>query len=66
MKTFEHPNTSNEWACPICKTNEDKPIVLIPIDGTEDGNIMEAEQFHLHCIELRLNKEYKVLYQNYI
>lgn len=67
MKIFEHPNTSHDWKCPICKTNADKPIVLIGIDGTEEGNIMQAEQFHVDCIELRYSKKYantkSIIYQ---
>ena len=52
MKAFNHPNKSNNWICPICNTNEDKEIVLIGIQGTREGNIAQAEQFHLDCIEL--------------
>jgi len=65
MKQFEHPNMGNDWKCPICNTNEDKPIVLMGVDGTEDGNIEEAEQIHLDCINLRLNKQYRLIYQKY-
>lgn len=63
MKTFEHPNTSNNWVCPICKTNEDKPIVLLPIVGTEEGNIMQAEQFHVDCITLYYHKDVNIIAQ---
>ena len=66
MRAFNHPNTSNDWVCPICKINKDSPVVLIGINGTVDGNNMQAEQFHIDCIELRLNKEYGIIYQNYI
>lgn len=65
MRIFEHPNTGENWLCPICKTNEDKPITLIGIDDTIDGNIMQAEQFHVDCIELMLNKEFNIIYQKY-
>ena len=57
MRTFKHPNTDDDWKCPICNTNDDKEVVLIGISGTEDGNIMEAEQFHLDCIELTYFKK---------
>ena len=50
MKTFDHPNISNDWKCPICNTNEDKPVTLIGIVGTEEGNNMQAEQFHADCV----------------
>ena len=65
MRVFEHPNTSEGWVCPICKTNEDKSVVLIGIDGTEEGNIMQAEQVHIDCIELRMKKEHYLIYQVY-
>ena len=63
MRIFEHPNTSKNWKCPICNTNEDKPIILIGIVGTEEGNNMQAEQFHLDCIELYYHKEHNILAQ---
>jgi len=34
MRVFQHPNLSNGWYCPICKTSEDKEIVLVGIQGT--------------------------------
>lgn len=54
MRIFEHFNTNTN--CYICNKNDDKPAVLIPIDGTEkDGNV-ECEQVHLDCIDLHLIK----------
>ena len=53
MRPFDHPNMTN-FECPICHTADDKPVVLVGIDGTEDGGIMQAEQVHIECIELRL------------
>ena len=61
MRTFEHPNTSNGWKCPICKTDKDMPVVLIGITGTEDDGIIQAEQFHLDCIGLLYYKDQNVL-----
>ncbi len=52
MKIFKNPDTSNNWICPICKTNKDTPTVLIGIVGTETNGNIQAEQFHLDCIEL--------------
>ena len=63
MKIFEKPNLSNNWKCPICGKNTDKKIVLIGIVGTEEGNNIKAEQFHLDCIELFWDKERRFLYQ---
>ena len=51
MRTFEHFNQSGA-PCPICGTNEDKPPVLIPLGGTEEGNFCQALQIHLDCIDL--------------
>ena len=61
MKVFEHPNPSG--ICPICKTNEDKPCVLIGIDGTQEDNIIQCNMYHLECIDLT---EYKVAGERYI
>jgi hypothetical protein len=58
MRTFEHFNASGA-PCPICGTNEDKPPVLIPIDGTEDDGIEEAMQVHLECLQLRVKKSFR-------
>jgi hypothetical protein len=52
MKTFKGPNLSDGWKCPICGTDEDKEVVLIGVDGTQDGNLIESHQYHLSCIEL--------------
>ena len=51
MRTFDHPNLYG-FLCPICKTSEDKPVVLIGIEGTEDDGNMQARQYHLACIDL--------------
>ena len=51
MKVFDHPNMLN-FLCPICKTAEDKPVVLVEIGGTREGYKAKAEQIHLACIEL--------------
>ena len=51
MREFEHPNMDN-FQCPICHTSKDAPVVLVGIPGTEDGNIMQAEQVHSECYKL--------------
>ena len=51
MRVFDHPNMTN-FTCPVCKTSDDKPVVLIGIEGTQDGHIMEARQYHLDCLDL--------------
>lgn len=60
-RTFKH--FSKDKKCPICGTNDDKECFLIPIQGTEEGNLMQAEAFHLDCISLMYNKDEKVIYQ---
>lgn len=56
--------------CPICNTNTNKSCTLVPIDGTDEGNICEAEVFHVDCIEdiikskLRYNKGANIIYYN--
>ena len=55
MRVFKKANLANNWHCPICKTSdEDEEVVLIPIYGTKDGSIVEAEQVHLECLVDRL------------
>lgn len=56
MRTFPHFNQSNGAVCPMCKTNEDCETVLVPIPGTEDGNIMQARQVHKKCYDLALKR----------
>ena len=63
MRAFKEPNLSSNWKCPICKTNNKKEVVLIGIIGTEEDNIIQAEQFHLDCIKLLYDKEHNLLYQ---
>lgn len=62
MRVFKHPNLTNGWRCPICNTNDDKPVTLIGITGTENGNIIQAEQFHVDCLELRWEKKRGVIF----
>lgn len=36
--------------CPVCGTNDDEECRLIPIMGTEDGSLCEAQPFHSSCL----------------
>ena len=66
MKIFANPNLSNKWKCPICGTNKDIPVILIPVYGTEEGNNMQARQYHVDCIDLMerdLPNGQKIIYQ---
>ena len=51
LREFEEPNVSGGFVCPICGSSEIKPIVLVGIPGTEDGNNMKAQQIHSFCYE---------------
>ena len=68
MRVFDHPNLSSDWRCPICGEATDTPVTLISIDGTEEGNIVEARQYHVECLELS-SKEFigggTIIYMNY-
>jgi len=46
-RKFDH--FPEEKICPVCDTNEDRPCILVPIPGTEEGNIMQAKPFHYDC-----------------
>ena len=60
MRTFAHFNQSHGAVCPWCKTNEDCETVLVPIPGTEDGNIMEAQQVHKKCYDLAVKRLFEL------
>lgn len=68
MKPFKHFNDND--CCFLCGTNEDKPCVLIPIVGTGDNKICEANAIHAdcfveHCQRFRIDKrlgEHTVMY----
>lgn len=61
MRTFK--NFPKEAICPICNTSKQGECVLIGIEGTKDGNNIEAKPFHLDCIELTYNTEYRIIAQ---
>ena len=50
MRIFDHP--SENFICPICGTNEDKLVTLIPIAGKNNGLTYEARQYHVDCIQV--------------
>jgi len=61
MKIFD--NINKEGKCFICNTNDDGEVTLIAIDGTQDGFNAEAEQVHVKCLRLNLNKDMRIVYQ---
>lgn len=66
MKYFKH--FPEEQTCPICKTNKDAECFLMPIHGTNDGRICEAQPVHKNCIndkfikDLVFNRELNLIY----
>ena len=46
MRSFKGFNSSHGDVCLVCKTSSDVETVLVPILGTEDGEIMRARQVH--------------------
>ena len=52
-----------EDICPICGTNANKECILIAIEGTQEGNIAEAQCFHFECLQLFYNKDTGIIYQ---
>jgi len=63
MRMFKGYNQHGKDVCPICKKNTDKPVVLICKMGTQKGNIAEAIQVHLECLDLWYDEEHGMIYQ---
>ena len=51
-RIFPEPNLKGGWKCPLCHTAEVKPIILVPIPGTEEGNNVQARQIHNDCAKI--------------
>lgn len=49
--------------CPICGQKHTGDGMLIGIDGTEEGNNIEAELVHVDCLNLRLYKDKMLIAQ---
>ena len=62
MRTFKHFPESKK--CPICNKSKDGECILIPIDGTTDGNNCEAIPVHVECMldGFRYNREHSIFY----
>lgn len=52
MRIFEHFNETTD--CFICGKNHDGKTVLLPVDGAQEGNNIEAKQVHFNCLDLRI------------
>lgn len=68
MRIFEKMNTSAKDVCPICKTKEQKPVVLIPIVGKGDNSgkkfqNYEAAQVHVDCLDLWIDMNLGIIHQ---
>ncbi len=50
IRTFTEFNTSSGDICPICGTDEDADIILVPIAGTHEDGLVETIQVHLKCV----------------
>ena len=63
MRTFDH--FPEDKLCPVCKLSRDLPCILIPIDGTQEGNIAEAKPVHVICLEdgWQINENVGVIYK---
>ena len=62
MITFEH--FPEDKICPICGKKEDFPCTLLPIDGTDDGDIYEVIPVHEYCLDgFRYNRAGHIIYK---
>jgi rubredoxin len=62
IRSFEH--FPADIVCPVCKTSDDGATVLVPIDGTDNDGICEAQCVHLSCcIPDHYSKEKGILYK---
>jgi UDP-N-acetylmuramoylalanine-D-glutamate ligase len=59
-------NTSGKDVCPICNTQDKKQVVLIIKSGTQEGNIAQAVQVHLDCLNLIYDEENQLIYQRVV
>lgn len=50
MRTFK--KFPEHTTCPVCNTNKDEVCVLIGISGTQEGHNIQAQPFHLKCLDL--------------
>ena len=49
--------------CPVCGLRHKGDAVLIGIDGTVEGNNIQAKLFHLDCLELRYYEDNNLIAQ---
>lgn len=56
-------NTNAHEPCLICKTKDQKPVVLIPIQERVKGRNAEAAQIHVDCLDLWFTEKNNLIYQ---
>jgi hypothetical protein len=49
MRIFEEPNYHGGFTCPMCQESSNRPVILVPIPGTESDGIVECNQVHYEC-----------------
>jgi hypothetical protein len=64
MRTFEH--FPQHTTCPVCGTNEDKTCVLVGINGTQEGRNIQAQPFHLECLDLEWFKNESIVAMKWV
>lgn len=60
---FDDMNRSDGVVCPICKTDGPGKVLLVPIPGTVEGNVQQAQQLHADCAYL-VGSEYYYAMRN--
>lgn len=61
-RTFEH--FPDNIKCPVCDTADDGECLLIPIDGTQEDRIAQAQPVHLWCaVATGFNKDLGLFYR---
>lgn len=62
MKVFDHFNDQAK-TCPMCGTKDDKKTILVGLEGTREGKLVEAIQVHLDCLpQLGYSYNHKVFF----
>jgi len=62
--TFE--NFPKDTTCVICGTNENTEMFLMGMDGTQNGDVIEARPTHLKCLlshDYRYNNKMGIIYR---
>lgn len=55
MRTFKNGNWFDpKTVCPVCETQDEGEVVLVPVAGTQQGRNIQAIQVHTKCIGERM------------